>query len=257
MAPARAAPPPAAGPEIDAWRAAKANDPLGLNDALARGAVGSALFDADERSALHWAAWFGCAPSCQALLKAGSAPERDRSGRSPLDLAAQANHWACVAVLADERRARSSDPDGVTALMRAAIFGARESIQVLTPWSDPRQRSQRGWSALSLAASLGWSDCLKALALWEEGPWAGSVGGPLWAAAANGKSRCVEALLSLGFDPREACGAPSKTTPAQVARANGWPGLASRLEAAAAQAEAEALSQACQGCDAERDPRRL
>jgi len=111
---------------------ARTGDLTTLNELLHSGTDVNAV-DADQRTALHWAALSGQTDVATQLLAAGADVNRvDRIGRTALHYAAQTNNTTLLAeLLARGAQVKLSDFGGETALHTAARFARPEAIGML------------------------------------------------------------------------------------------------------------------------------
>jgi len=112
---------------------------------------------ADDRSALHWAAYHGDVQAATALLNAGANPSAvTETGMTPLALASEAGNADMVRLLLKHRADPNQTlPNGETPLMMAARTGSVPVMELLLKRGakiDAREKL-RGTTALMWAAA--------------------------------------------------------------------------------------------------------
>ncbi|EFO62320.1 Kinase, NEK [Giardia lamblia P15] len=107
--------------------------------------------------------------------------------------AAVYGHAEIVELLA-EKEEGLRDSNGWTALMFAAAYGHVHCVKLLLE-KEGGMRSDEGWTALMAAANAGHLECVSLLLGSEAGMQDRSGGTALMAAAGNGHRGCVEALV--------------------------------------------------------------
>ncbi|MCG8340652.1 MAG: ankyrin repeat domain-containing protein [Cytophagales bacterium] len=113
----------------------------------------------EQRTPLHWAAWFGQREIAACLIDSGAVVEAiDREGRTPLHLAAYKG-WSMVASLLVERGAAINVKDsyGNTPLHVAGEMGHHEVVYLLLRQQEVGKEEENnvGYTPLHLAALRG------------------------------------------------------------------------------------------------------
>jgi ankyrin repeat protein len=158
---------------------------------------------------LQLAAEWGQPGSVRLLLAAGAnAGERDKQGRSVLELAVRGGNEECVAQIAGSCPEDLKIPTtkGSTLLQLALEEKQANSVKgLLAAGCDKNEKNQFGSTPLHHAAEIGCKDCLQALLgagadFRAHDPFGRS---PFWHAVRKGNLDCVISLLKAGADPNE------------------------------------------------------
>ena len=166
--------------------------------------VGHELFDLQQRTPLHWAAFSGSESLTRRICRIYQMDLNalDIKSRTPLSLAVENKHTHIVKFLLDEEGCKPNLPDskGQTPLHLAVVNGSKEIVRAfLDRWGvDPNLRDLEGTTPLALAAANGWSDCAEMLLARKDviAARADSFGRtPLILAAHNNQKEVVELLL--------------------------------------------------------------
>jgi hypothetical protein len=187
--------------------------------------------DRSGRSPLTLAAKLGRAALIPALIQACPSPPSDRLGQSPLTAAASENHPDALMALLDAFSPLDVDGAGFDALSRACLAGSNECAAILAPLSNLEARLTNGRGALDLAVEFNHARCAAMLAPLSSRP-----------------------ALALALDhARKPLSMLAARDPKQIA---GREGARAALEEALAAFEAQDLRASCQESAPLRRPRR-
>jgi len=164
--------------------------------------------DADQWTALHFAAFFGHYTLVRLLLEAGySVEKRTKDGQTPLHVAARAKSVQVVSMLlAHGCDTETKTNDGLTSLHVAVYFGCDSNVvrTLIKGKADVNAKDTRGCTALSWAAFGGFDIALSLLLKAKANPNTKDNEGrtALHYAARKGFESCVAVLLEKGANPR-------------------------------------------------------
>ena len=147
-------------PKLDAGvsNQAAAGNLAPLQDLVARDST--ALYRRDpitNRTALHFAAYWGHENFTKELLDAGAEPDsKDVDQHTPLHWASERGHLGVVDLLLDAgANINAQSKDGETALHRAVFWGRLAVIDgLLERGADPNIHGFLGWTPLHVASSV-------------------------------------------------------------------------------------------------------
>lgn len=118
-----------------------------------------------QNEALREAASNGCAELALACLAGGADPNaKDRSGLTPLMLAAAANRPECAKILAPLAEPDLRNSQGETALMIACRLDHHACAEALLPFCDPYLANPEGLDSPALCVCFDSAGALLALA---------------------------------------------------------------------------------------------
>lgn len=117
------------------------------------------IVDHEGRTSLHWAGILGRPGASTLLIRAKvDLNRRDRYGATAMHYAAQSNYVETLKTMLRHCADDPLDNDGRTCFMRAAAYGAIDTLVAIvntTKSADPEQKDAQGATALHLAARSG------------------------------------------------------------------------------------------------------
>ncbi|WP_181885657.1 ankyrin repeat domain-containing protein [Trinickia dinghuensis] len=133
--------------------------------ALAKGGANVNLRSPSSRwTPVYWASSCDKPGVLRALLTGGADPKKSVRGETPLMIAAEKSPRSIEPLLLVGAEIDARNPDGRSALMRAAANGVTDSIATLVTYRvNVNQRDAEGWTALMYAVEAGKGAAVRAL----------------------------------------------------------------------------------------------